>query len=101
MQKLSDGLFTPISFVHNMTKQIDGRFEDGSSNVDEEVCSDDSELEVAAIQDRPLCPVCMDPAQVVNTTFIQCGHTNCFDCSPMIKMLNNIVQFVARVLAKL
>lgn len=27
----------------------------------------------------------MDPAQVVNTTFIPCGHTNCLDCTTKMK----------------
>ena len=84
-QKLSDGLLMPIAFIHSMTKQNDECFDDGGSNEDEEVYSDDSEPEAAAIEERPLCPVCMDPTQVVNTTFIPCGHTNCFDCATKIK----------------
>ena len=27
----------------------------------------------------------MDPVQTVDTTFIPCGHTNCFDCATKIK----------------
>ena len=84
-QKLSDGLLTPIAFIHSVTKQIDECFEDGSINEDEEVYSDDSEPEAVAIQDIPMCPVCMDPVQTVDTTFIPCGHTNCFDCATKIK----------------
>ena len=84
-QKLSDGLLMPFEFIYSMTKQIDECFDDGSSNEDEEVYSDESEPEDAAIQDRPLRPVCMDPTQVVNTTFVPCGHTNCFDCATKIK----------------
>ena len=85
-QKLSDGLLTPITFIHSMTRQIDECFDDVFSNEDEEVYSDDSETEAAAPgQDRPLCPVCMDRAHVVDTAFIPCGHTNCFDCATHIK----------------
>ena len=86
-QKLLDGLLTPIAFIHSLAKQFDAyyRFDDGISNEDEEVYSDDSEPEEAVIPDRPLCPVCMDPAQVVDTTFIPCGHTNCFYCATKIK----------------
>ena len=50
-QKLFDGLLTPIALIHNVTKQIDECFEDGSINEDEEVYSDYSEPEAAAIQD--------------------------------------------------
>ena len=72
-QKLSDGLLMPIAFIYSMTKQNEC-FDDGGSNEDEEVYPDDSEPEAAAIDERPLCPVCMDPTQIVNSTFIPCGQ---------------------------
>ena len=69
-QELLDRLLTPIAFIHSMAKQFGAGSDDGISNEDEEVYSYESEPEEAVIPDRPLCPVCMDPAQVVDTTFI-------------------------------
>ena len=75
----------PIAFIYSSSNKIDDCFEEEGSIEIEEVYSDDSEDDAVITQERPLCPVCRDPEQIVNTTFVPCGHTNCFNCATAIK----------------
>ena len=60
---------------YTLSKQLEDCFEDEGS-IDEDA---------VITQERPLCPVCRDVEKTVNTTFVPCGHTNCFDCASAIK----------------
>ena len=84
-QKLLSEEIMPITFIYTLSKQLEDCFEDEGSIDEDAVYSDDSDEDAVITQERPLCPVCRDVEKTVNTTFVPCGHTNCFDCASAIK----------------